>query len=666
MGDAAEMMQIMQSLNGKFINKGRGSVRKLARLVQTDDLDGIRAECRFLIHKSEPPGATAVGKAAKALLVSTGYAAPSDMLIQHVDKIMEAIEGFAAEIDVPSPTSPTSQKSGNNVFTDSVKVTNKAQIDLLSKQMAAHNMSIYNDQVITKFLEEELVVKLQLQRVQERNAQIHRSHQLVCERNQRWCESIQTPYTQRKEDVSRTLEAHHFATQEESPRFNDVERVVTPRLKREQLRRRGLPPDADHLARPVTPRTIAAQVRASLPPLASILNPVGRVPELVRHVDRQELLQSAGATDLVGRRVVKPKEYSNSKNQPRKITLASTLCNIACTYATWYDDKLAADQRARMQSGGLSARTASSSPRSARGSGGSGGGGGGGGGNGLGLGTAVLSPLLRVLEAAMAHRHGNAAKVRVEEMRLACLASRHGHGAHPRVALFRTLCWEQHAPGLQPPPIGAIDRIVARDESLMWIYTWLAIANQEPPAKEEVLRRLVLTLRDADRMIDNLQRKMLVPQHAKPTLMELAAETLIRIEELPANQQGGPAVVDADEMLLSWFHGWGSWDDDGLGDAEEYAASLRASLTPRTQSPVLEGPPATEEADETVDEDAGAQEDEQQQHDRVYAATQPLPTTLSNDLDEIDDEEIHHRRKGARSQMGSRTLTQPSWAAEAF
>ena len=628
-----ELQSIYESLNAKFISRGRGSINTLSRLLNAGDAEAAVRECRYLMRKAEPPGATGVAAAAKLLLTCCAtQAAPADVLAGKLDEVAVALDAFEQEA-----SSHMQRKHSGNFFSDDVVVTNSEQIDLLSKQMASWNRAVYEERVTTKFLEEELVCKLQ-QRVQGRNAHIHRAHKLVCERNQRWCESLPTPYTLKKGRVARTLEAHRYAEADASPRFRDQEEVLTPRLQAERLASRGLPPNASRLARPVTPRTIAARVRADLPPLVSIMNPLGRVPEIVRHVDREELLEASGATALVGRRSRPPRAHANSKDEPRELSLAALLRMMSVSLAAWLEDTLTAHAPPALgTSSGTSGSASARSPRRA--------------------GTAATAaahgggpllptprPLLQVVEDAMRHRHGHAAPIRIEEARRACLKRR---GEHARVAVFGELCWvgsEGWGGGSAPSDdaTGAVHagRDPVRDAAFCWIMSWLQMVSADPPAKDEViLRRALLSMTHVGRLVAMLHSKALISARGVPALTELALGARVPAVELPPSASSSHSLIDVDEMLHQWMHAWGTWEDDALEtEARAHAlASVAASSATSALVRALPLPTASSSAPAaTADVETGSEVGEE--HHRDWAA--PAEASAGE---------------------GSRVMPQPSW-----
>jgi hypothetical protein len=286
-GMADDLRKMYVALNDKFIIRATNSIKELWRLVETDDLAGVIAECRYLWLKAEPPSATNVGMAAKGLHEAARSQATPDVLVAKILEIQLAVDAFVEGVRHGTKKRNTEE----NYFSDvghAAVVTNKAQIDLLSKQMSSWNKAVYTDRVLNKFLEEELVCKLELQRVQARNAETHRQHQMVSARNRERCDSIDTPYVRKKESIRIALHELSFATTDATPRFRDVDEQQRA-LQDYSLKQRQLAPHATNFARPVSARSIALSVRANLPPIESIMNPPGRVPELVRHIDRQEV-----------------------------------------------------------------------------------------------------------------------------------------------------------------------------------------------------------------------------------------------------------------------------------------------------------------------------------------------------------------------------------------
>ena len=283
-GMADDLRKMYVALNDKFIIRATNSIKELWRLVETDDLAGVIAECRYLWLKAEPPSATNVGMTAKGLHEAARSKATPDVLVAKILEIQEAVDAFVEGLRHGTKKRNTEE----NYFSEAAVVTNKAQIDLLSKQMTSWNKAVYTDRVLNKFLEEELVCKLELQRVQARNAETHRQHQMVSARNRERCDSIDTPYVRKKESIRIALNELSFATTDATPRFRDVDEQQKA-LQDYSLKQRQLAPHATNFARPVSARSIALSVRANLPPIESIMNPPGRVPELVRHIDRQEV-----------------------------------------------------------------------------------------------------------------------------------------------------------------------------------------------------------------------------------------------------------------------------------------------------------------------------------------------------------------------------------------
>ena len=126
-----------------------------------------------------------------------------------------------------------------NKFAFSDKDYMQATTEELSRRNAALNMAVYEQLVADKYVEEELVCALYLQRVQRRSEEMKRAHREICERNRERCASIDTPYERSKRRITRETAMVREAALLETPRFRDIDDLVTPRLRAEDLHRRN-------------------------------------------------------------------------------------------------------------------------------------------------------------------------------------------------------------------------------------------------------------------------------------------------------------------------------------------------------------------------------------------------------------------------------------------
>lgn len=126
-----------------------------------------------------------------------------------------------------------------NKFAFSDKDYMRATTDELSRRNAALNMAVYEQLVADKYVEEELVCALYLQRVQRRSEEMKRAHRETCELNRERCASIDTPYERSKRRITREAAMVREAVLLETPRFRDIDELVTPRLRAEDLHRRN-------------------------------------------------------------------------------------------------------------------------------------------------------------------------------------------------------------------------------------------------------------------------------------------------------------------------------------------------------------------------------------------------------------------------------------------
>jgi len=216
----------------------------------------------------------------------------------------------------------------------------------LSRRNAAQNMAVYEQLVADKFVEEEIVCSLYLQRVQRRSELQKQRHREVAARNKEWCESIDTPYNRRKHREMREKWMLEEAQRMATPRFRDLDEVYMPRIQRELMRARNpelfppppppagstkevaedlaasfqsapLPPTAEMPSRaPASPRVLLENARHKLEALGktSLHNPPGfplgtHIPVQVSHViHRDRILKEAGLTPHATRAVPQPKE----------------------------------------------------------------------------------------------------------------------------------------------------------------------------------------------------------------------------------------------------------------------------------------------------------------------------------------------------------------------
>jgi len=205
-----------------------------------------------------------------------------------------------------------------NQFAFNDKDYMRVTTDELSRRNASLNMAVYEQLVSDRFVEEELVCELYKQRVQRRSEAQRRAHREACDRNQQYIAAVDTQFMRRQR--RRALEAAmvNAADRMSTPRFRDLDEVITPRLRHEDMRRRNpdlfLPSTTGSAVNsapassvqaptqtrgPASPRDLLQTARERLATLGpqSLLNPpqVSHIPIAVAHdFHRSRILNEAG------------------------------------------------------------------------------------------------------------------------------------------------------------------------------------------------------------------------------------------------------------------------------------------------------------------------------------------------------------------------------------
>ena len=141
---------------------------------------------------------------------------------------------------------------------------------------------------------------------------------------------------------------------------------------------------------------------------------------------------------------------------------------------------------------------------------------------------------------------------KLEQVRISC-STDEGHGSHPRVAVFRRMaCWEDD-PELDMNP--------EQETACMQILSWLGIASSDPPDRD---MRILLRLKDAQKMIEHLYRLRLVDDVSKKSLWDMTNELRLGKDEI-SPRHAAAAMCDADALLWRWMEQWGSWEPKVVG-----------------------------------------------------------------------------------------------------
>ena len=292
--------------------------------------------------------------------------------------------------------------------------------------------------------------------------------------------------------------------EKDSPRFNDIE-ALSPRLDRLALSRRGLAGDVSSLAQPAGTNELTRSVR--LPPLNTLMNPRN---QMTSPLPEKETLMPRSAR----------KKRKDDKASTLRVLPLSQLLKVM---ATCLEEKRVAEI-AKMREMGLHVPAEPGQ-------------------------VPVIVPLYNVIEGMLSKEHGMSEirDEKLEQVRISC-STDEGHGDHPRVAVFRRMaCWEDD-PELDMSP--------EQEVACMQILAWLGIASANPPDRDI---RMLLRLKDAQKMIEHLYRLRLVDDVSKKSLWDIA--TGLRLgKDQTSPRHAAAAMCDADEMLWHWMEQWGSWE----------------------------------------------------------------------------------------------------------
>ena len=457
------------------------------------------------------------------------------------------------------------------------------------------------------YVEEHLLRSLYEQRVRQRAEMLRNAHMGTMDRNRRVLEAAGSPYMQEKIQATETIRMVSEAERLIAPQFRDVQRVVTPRLQRDNLRsRRQTVSTATR--RPASPRSIAATMQ--LPELSSLLSPpwISPVPPMV---DRRSTLESMSRVFDTPSTPVRPASPGSPVSSMggaeglKPVSFQKVMREIGYVY----DLKLNTDAKVHEK-----AATA-------------------------GACEIRLMPLVDALRENLAHQWAPALlPEKMDQLRLSCHPRKH-HGWHPRIGLFRIFCWGKNA------------FTAKQDIACMRLLSWLNIASKTPPSGKTTSPtgdiRLLLPLGHASKLARNLRRLKLVPTIAVTRFEELAESIKIPPEELPPPQRQSPHV-DADQLLLLWMEKWDWCNDIEVAEVipespetlmevpllaiDQTSASSRLS-TPASE---LRPPPLHDTGSRTVNRTLGNHFDSQEGPDTVPISMQLASALKANSARVLD------------------------------
>ena len=367
-----------------------------------------------------------------------------------------------------------------------------------AKKLLSWNKEVYEARVSKSYVDQRLLRTLYQQQVQQRAVRIYHQHQQLVRNHQEYGEQFDTPYTRRKQTFRATEDALTREIERARPQFRDLEEL-SPRLNQESLARRGMT-NATGVAEPATMKELARSVQ--LPPLNSLMNPRNQMTSPLP--DKDMLLPPSPR-----------KKRAEDEVKTRPMYLPSLLKLIAICF----EEKRAAEAAAQKEAGPIDMGP----PQ-----------------------EPLCVPLMRIIEETLHREHGSSgiSAEKLQQLRFSCTDE--AHGLHPRVAVFRRMAgWDE---GHEMDPV--------QEAACVALLSWLGIATLTPPEKD---LRMMLRLKDINRILNHLHRVRLLPPRAREFFVEIAHDMRLSRSEMP-RKWGDAQMVDADALIWRWIEAWGGWD----------------------------------------------------------------------------------------------------------
>ena len=207
---------MISELQQHVLDAARSRVSTLKTLADARDVDEVRSQARSLRRQATQMGLDLLAEAAKDL------EEPTTDVVEGVRELNEALHSYQLS------SRKQEEGSGNTfLFSDEKKLLRPNE---LMKMSASWNIKVFQRRVTDNFVEEQLLCQLYKQQAHQRTQAQKAYHREACKRNQQWSESLWTPYTRQKAQIRATLDRERRAKEESTPRFRDVDEVVTPRL----------------------------------------------------------------------------------------------------------------------------------------------------------------------------------------------------------------------------------------------------------------------------------------------------------------------------------------------------------------------------------------------------------------------------------------------------
>lgn len=492
-----------------FIERGRVSLSTLRLATESKDVTTLFNEVNSLKAATASAQATRVRNSCVALqlhcdnalqMLQQKGAESQDLAPAFWDATREHLARLAKELggferSVEMARAPKEETTKQNKYTYE-GVTDEKEHE---KQLLSWNKEVYEGRVAKAFVQEKLLRTLYQQQVQHRSTRIYHQHQELVRRHQECGETIDTPYNRRKSTFRATEDALLREIERTTPCFRDLEQL-TPRLHRESLARRGIPQHTG-MAEPASMRELTRNVE--LPPLASLMNPRNQMTSPLPEKD-----------------TLLPPSPRRKRADEEKKTRAMYLPTLLKFIAVCFEEKRAAEAALQKEMGPVDVGTPA---------------------------EPVVVPLKRIIDDELHREHGSSeiCAEKFQQLKISCGEAPVGHGAHPRVAIFRRMAGWDGLGGMLP----------VQEAACVALLSWLGIATDNPHEKDV---RMLMRLKDINRILDHLHRVRLLPERAREFFIEVANELRLPRSELPRSVVS--PMVDADALVWGWMERWGGWE----------------------------------------------------------------------------------------------------------
>ena len=502
-----------------FLASGRAAIAVLHHALQLNNLGQLAHEAHKLKGACGYVSATKVKSACLALKTfvdgafaamendSREKAAWTEQLTKQLKSLIARLEAELHEFGVSVQANKAPQASkvlDQNRYTYADPTEEQINEKEHAKKLLSWNKEVYEARVAKAFVEERLVRALYQQQVQQKGREIYQRHHELVDHHKRQGAKTPTLYVRKKLFDQGTQDILAHAMEEASPRFNDTE-ALSPRLDRLALSRRGLGGDVSSLAKPASSNELRRSIR--LPHLNTLMNPRNQVTS---PLPEKETLMPQSA---------RKKRANEKQTQLRALPLPQLLKMMA---TCWEEKRLA--EIAKMRAMGLHVPAEPGQ-------------------------VPVIVPLDQVVENMLTKEHGisEMRDEKLEQLYISCSSSE-GHGSHPRVSVFRLMA------GWEDDPDVAMK--AEQETACMQLLSWLNIASSDPPERD---LRMLLRLKDAQKMIEHLYRLRLVDDTARMSLYAMTEELRLGKGET-SPRHAAMVMCDADELLWRWMEQWGSWE----------------------------------------------------------------------------------------------------------